>query len=540
MSDRKFYYLDKGAALGPVAESELMDLIRQGHLFALDLVYFQDDVKWRPVSEFPLFKDALVHAADLQKREVQWVVLTKKDNDRKSGFIQAGPFGTSVITERLATGALRYTDYVWKKGMSEWKKINEVAEFAPVAKMEPPPSPPELLLLETPPFPQEAGESLIKNVVRKKQLESIEEVPPEAGTGDLTQAVAGNVSEHSQTGTDTRKRPTPRPVASKPIATLRARRPPTNRFVWFAVFSLTVFGFGVYFLSTVDFQKLRNQTPSPASLPVFPQPPPQAYIPPRPPSTALPSAPAHPPEPAKPPEHLRPATYAHLQFQDLQGEGAKIVVETDSNEAEIPVQMLFSAMGGEVLEKRGLHKLFRRVLIHGRNEFAVRSLHLPEGQMTVKVTLENGLTQEKSFFFGIPDQKFKERMKRHKKQVAFAYQVERQQLFQVTSQVQSDLQDLQLKLTSGARSQPTWPSYAEALMARLEKIKLREIKNDQALENVSLWADWLELRAIVQDTVTRIRSNEAPNAPAVTSKDLIDRTNRLRSRVMRSSLWRST
>jgi hypothetical protein len=176
------------------------------------------------------------------------------------------------------------------------------------------------------------------------------------------------------------------------------------------------------------------------------------------------------------------------------------------------------------------------VLIHGRNEFPIRALHLPEGQMTVRVSLPSGIAQEKSFFFGVADAHFKERLKRHKKQVTFVYQLERQQLFQITSQVQSDLQDLQLKLS--AKSTANWNSYSSSLMARLEKIRTKEIKSDAALENVSLWPDWLELRAIVQDTLSRLKASE--NAPNISSKDLLDRTNRLRSKVMKATLWRST
>ncbi len=534
MSDRKYYYLEKGKALGPVAESELVELIRQGRVFALDLVYFQDDVKWRPANEFPVFKEALIQASDLQKKEAQWVVLTKKDRSSGPGFVQSGPFGTSVVLERLAQGTLKYTDYVWKKGMKEWKKINDLPEFARVSK---PPSiaPPENLLLETPPFPQESADVLLKSVVQKKQLEEVDEVPPEAGTEDLTQS---HIDELNPAESSLGKR-TARISPPKPMGKERVRRPPSNRFVWFAAFSLTVFAFGAYLLTTINFQKLRNETnPPPQQLPVYTQPPPQTYTPPHPTVVAQPTPNRVETAPAEPPhvEKIRPPTYVRSQFQDLQGDGAKIIVESDGNEAEIPVVLQFNALGGEVLEKRGVHKQFRRVLIHGRNEFPIRALHLPEGQMTVRVSLPSGIAQEKSFFFGVADAHFKERLKRHKKQVTFVYQLERQQLFQITSQVQSDLQDLQLKLS--AKSTANWNSYSSSLMARLEKIRTKEIKSDAALENVSLWPDWLELRAIVQDTLSRLKASE--NAPNISSKDLLDRTNRLRSKVMKATLWRST
>ena len=56
---------------------------------------------------------------------------------------QTGPFGTSVLQQKLAAGTFGAESLVWRAGMAQWTKAGEVAELATVLGSVPPPLPPQ-------------------------------------------------------------------------------------------------------------------------------------------------------------------------------------------------------------------------------------------------------------------------------------------------------------------------------------------------------------------------------------------------------------
>ncbi|NJL24687.1 MAG: DUF4339 domain-containing protein [Calothrix sp. SM1_5_4] len=93
-----------------------------------------------------------------------------------------GPFSTEEVREFLKSGRIAYTEYCWKDGYGEWRRIGTVEEFNPKANR-PEPAPP---IDKT-----ETAEELLRNVVEFKrpgQSQPPQPPPPplEAEGEDLT------------------------------------------------------------------------------------------------------------------------------------------------------------------------------------------------------------------------------------------------------------------------------------------------------------------------------------------------------------------
>lgn len=526
-----FYYLEGQKTQGPAETSELIQRIIEGRLHALDLIYLEGDSKWRSVAEFEVFAQALNQAAERLRQESQWVLLTKKSPERGKGYIQSGPFSTTVLHERLLSGIVRYTDYVWKKGMKEWRRIGEVEEFRP-KQQEDLVGTSTNILFETPPFPSEPAESLLKNVGRVPSAPPVEPVPEEAGTEDLTQPAVRIIEEPKPVSKPERKIETQtdlkvdKPSRAPTIRPPEKRKTETNSLSLFLIWgscSLVVFATGYYLWSAYRLDGVMAPAPPEAAPTVVASGPVVA-----PANSAQRAAEASRPE-APPPEPIRPATYVRVQLSDLKGEHPNLIVTSDSNAPELPLQLLFTGQSGHVLDRFSVHRRFSRLLIKGRNEFSLRGFRLPDGELNVRVEVGPGIVDERPFFLGMMDQKYRDRMRAHKKQMSYFFQVERNRLSNMTGQIASTLDELQSNSGSGA---------LRIIKSRLTKFRDRDLKREQNLDNLCLWPFWVEARDVIEDAVQRLEQGLASGAVKISSHDLAERATRLRARIQRESLWR--
>lgn len=177
---KMFYRLKNQRAQGPFSLEEMLHWVRTEELTALDPIFREGDEKWRPLSEFAEFRSVLKEIK-VKKDQDSWVVLVKKEPGKKTGYLQKGPFSTDQIREMLQKGEILYTDHIWKKGMSEWKKVSAVENFNPSTPTWDLPPPPQIF----PPPEDTSKEELLKKVIKKPQVPLQEPKPSEASGEDL-------------------------------------------------------------------------------------------------------------------------------------------------------------------------------------------------------------------------------------------------------------------------------------------------------------------------------------------------------------------
>lgn len=123
-----YFYLSQGVTRGPLTKDELIGLIQGRQIHAFDLVLKETSAgieDWKAVSEMPEFSDSF---RDVVRKEepLDWVVLVRRG---KGQYLQNGPFSSKDIRNHLREGRLRYTDYAWQTGMTEWILIADLSEF---------------------------------------------------------------------------------------------------------------------------------------------------------------------------------------------------------------------------------------------------------------------------------------------------------------------------------------------------------------------------------------------------------------------------
>lgn len=125
--DQLWYYEDHGRAIGPVTGLELVKKIKAGEITLVDLVFKEGQMQWLPVQSHEELMEML-GAATLQDAS-DWIVLKTVNVDGKDVHEQVGPFNATQILDLLDKGKIRFSDYVWREGYSQWVPLGRVDEF---------------------------------------------------------------------------------------------------------------------------------------------------------------------------------------------------------------------------------------------------------------------------------------------------------------------------------------------------------------------------------------------------------------------------
>ncbi|MCB0391097.1 MAG: DUF4339 domain-containing protein [Bdellovibrionales bacterium] len=120
----QWYHAHKGKTVGPYSLDQIEQMITQGQMGTMDLVFRVGSNEWKPVCEWPELNDSPVVQRHHQRVDM-WVVFIDRENDKK----QIGPFSTEKIKAMLARKEILFEDYVWKEGMSEWYPIKTLQDF---------------------------------------------------------------------------------------------------------------------------------------------------------------------------------------------------------------------------------------------------------------------------------------------------------------------------------------------------------------------------------------------------------------------------
>ena len=423
--------------MGPLTREEVRARISIGQLRLYDLLYFEGHDQWKMALEFPEFKDDFALSPHVPAAGKSWVLLHRKSPETRE-FITSGPFTQSEVIEQIKAGKVSYTDYIWRDGFKQWKRINSIDEFVKQPETETTDkskkSVEKIMAAST--------DELLNKVVQMKRppLPAAEEIPPEA------------------LGIETQK-PNPPPLpAPAPPRTLEAgqfeekrtqeRRQKKNRRAqsFWAVLSwvdyslvgliLVGLGFGGYYLTR---PKAAENAPNPsvgisevqeANLPAANEDPSiqtKAEVAPESPVVEKDETPPVVAEVPKVAEGL-------LQLKaTVVGNKVEFSIRSGSTE---PVLLQVFGLPGQILAQPTFYKYFRLMpQENGLISVDTSQLMLTAGQYLIRAT-RGDVIKEAKFSLGMASPDFKRQLNTTRKMVSQAIWLDRLTLLKIADQLE--------------------------------------------------------------------------------------------------------
>lgn len=421
-----FFYQEKGKVIGPLSLSDAKAKVRDGRIRLFDLVMKDGDPQWRLALEFPELRGEFKSSAVKEMKERPWVVLQRK-NPESMDFVTSGPFAPEEIQSAIQGGKILYSDYVWRDGFAEWKRINTLEIFnrrAAKTRDVSAPSPPE-----------PSGEELLKNVVEVKRpkVPLPAPPPPEAKIGSAP--AAPPALEVSTAGSEPAAE-MERPIS--PAVTHAKRRGILTD--WTVVGALALLFASFVFVGwrylvarNVVEEPFTDEAPAVAEAPEVKAP--LAVAPTVANPAEKPNAPAEPPAP---PKKSAPPTELVLNVQNVSGTQVSIEVRTDAG-PDFPVTVQIVGQPGFVSEGAAFYRLMKITPKgEGLKPVDLSGMKLPQGRFILRV--ETGsLKKEARMAVGVTEAPFKQAVARLRKQHAHAIWRERLQLLRLSEELEGRL-----------------------------------------------------------------------------------------------------
>ncbi len=467
-SEDSYFYQDGGKTVGPVTSTDLKSRIKDGKLRLFDLILKEGDAAWRMALEHTDFKEEFRGQSKSAMKEKPWVCLQRKSPDGFD-FTTTGPYALEEIREALMAGRVSYTDYVWRSGFNEWKRIGLMEDFNPrLRKAEP--------IKARPP---ESAEELMKNVVEMKRAKMPEPEPPPVeakGGKDLTkekekEKSAKDLARMKPEKPDKRSAPPPLPIPPKPVIdpdnepTVIAARPqtpapaaPTKKrrrksvpWVDWGIVAILVVVLGAVALVLSRNIKRQRTLEVPATTVVETVPPTVSSAPigydaenePTPEITEEdeiePPVKAEPPKVTeeKPDEPL-PAkkvssapTELILSVQSRNNNQARVDLRTNGS-PDFPVYVQVIGMAGQVTSGASFYRYIRlKPTGNPKQPLDLSKVKLPQGKLIFRANTGD-LKKEAKLNLGVNDPQFKKNISRVRKLHAFAIWQDRLSLLRVS------------------------------------------------------------------------------------------------------------
>lgn len=503
MNDDFFFYQEDGQTMGPVSSDEVKERIRKGRIRLFDLILREGEASWRMALEHGEFKTEFKEKSKSALRERPWVCLQRKSPDGFD-FITTGPFSEEEVREGLLAGRVSYSDYAWRSGYSEWRRIGLVEDFNPRLKRE----------VKPPDPPPESAEELLKNVVEMKRPRApLPELPPEdAATDDLTKGASPPPSPP----------PLPEIPEPPPPARLKRKRKTVPWLDWGIVGILIVVLGAVTLVLSRNIKRSRVlEVPETTVLETVPPPPPNAaveYEPEEPPPAEAelepePPPPASEPEPTpakeepKPKKVSRAPTELYLSVQNRSKNQARVELRTNGT-AEYPVYVQVVGVPGYVSTGPSFYR-YLKLTPNGdlKKPLDLSKLKLPQGRLIFRAQTGD-LKREAKLNVGTNDPQFKRSLGRVRKLHAYALWSERLELIRVA--------DLLEKRLGAADGQKLNGKGLESLNA----------VSKAAGYKYALFDDWFELKSVYED------------AKKQTSSGQVARVKKVREKMASFSIWK--
>ena len=462
-----FFHQEKGNTLGPLTLDQIRSRVHEGRIRLFDLVYREGEPGWRMALEHSDLRNEFKTSTVKTLVDRPWVCLQRK-SEAGFDFGTSGPFSTDDIRLSIQEGLISYSDYVWRDGFSEWRRIGSLEDF-------------NRRLTEArerkdrrvasgtgfqAPLPDLPADELIKNVVEMKRgappLNPTvpPPAPPEAATPDL--AVPGAVAPPVETrkkSHSVNKERRSQVSAGQPMDEALDRQRASQRrakSVWvdWVVVGLLAMVLCAVALTLTHFlkgQDLAESEPSivesppaaaeplPAKVPEFEaatEPPPE--LPPD--LEAMAKAEAEKQVQVAKADNRAP-TELVLNVQSTGPNQVKIELRTDASGDEYPVYVQIIGLPGQVSDGASFYKLIRLNAKGDRKEaLDLSGMRLPQGRFILRA--ETGsLKKEAKLNVGVNEAAFKQTVARLRKVHAHAIWKERIELFRLSDLLEKQLTD---------------------------------------------------------------------------------------------------
>ncbi len=452
--NEQYFYQDRGKTIGPIQIDDVKERIKDGRIKLFDLVYRDGEEAWRMALEHQALRAEFKSSTIASMKDRPWVCLQRKSQSELE-FYTAGPFTQEEVHESLLSGRVSYSDYAWKDGFQDWKRIGSLEEFNPRVRSS--------LAATMQPVPEVSAKELLKNVVEfKRPLPPIPEPPPpEAKTSDLTKGdgpppVPGAGGRERRSTVRQATPPEPSPVV-EPKAAPKKKRSARLAVDWGLVGVLVlVLAGAVVLVSRFALVKngsgagsnilpaLETDSPGEAINSAKPKPvnenepiagPPAADAEADAAGSQANSSDATMEEPAEPllpakPESKMPGELS-LAVRMVSSNQARIEIRTDGS-AEYPVYVQIVGYAGQVGDGGAFYRYMRYIPSgNPRQALDLSSLKLPQGKFVLRA--ETGtLKRETKFSLGLNDPIYKRAVLKQRKMWAHAIWRERLTLFHLS------------------------------------------------------------------------------------------------------------
>lgn len=564
---KRFYYLKKGKAEGPLTQDEIQEGIQIRQFGPFDLLYQEGDVKWKPLAEFDEFRSALA-ALDAKKVVDQWIVLLRKSKEEGRGFNQKGPYSTEEVRAMIQKGLVRYTDYVWKQGMKEWYKIANIDVFNR-------PQPKRVKFgqdVEVPPLPEVGGETVLADIAtleRKKAEEEKESEPPSEAEGPdlvatkifakkedpppltspsvpVAQVIPGPATEFkddthpSETQIDVKEETKKLPLqpGQSPYRQERKKQSQAKSVVrkssWVEEFTRTaikkaeaewdwryfvhIIAVGglvfiiafIVLISTYRDQfrvdKSARKKSAAATTPAVAEK--KASVEETSARTEKPTVPVE--KPAEPPAAVvkaepvkRAPTYLRITPRNLRADQPVVIFDSDASEHYL-LKVKVKAEAGDVLQYQSFYREYS-FRLGPSVKLDLKAEGYPAGQYSMEASVEN-IVRQKEFFVGREDGEFKTKLAKHRKSITYWHQAEKRDLYLLTKSLEAKIENLSaqaVEAKSAAARSRVYQNWRKAIGAIQHK-NLERVSLRSASKFVYPFL-WMELRDLKNQVDAEMR-----------------------------------
>ncbi len=142
--ENQWFYVRNNQRIGPIRESEFIDLIRSGRLEKDDPVWTKGFENWKKLFEVSEFDKYFETQADedfdwgsISMDDKTFFIMTGKDRNGKETLY--GPYSLNTLVRLYQEKRVNGRSYIWATGMKNWQILADIDIFETVFSEKPPP-----------------------------------------------------------------------------------------------------------------------------------------------------------------------------------------------------------------------------------------------------------------------------------------------------------------------------------------------------------------------------------------------------------------